>query len=134
MNNKRNIVLGLGALALILGVGGAMVGTADAYKGDPDVKGPNYTVERHTAMEKAFETADYTAWSELMSGKGRVTKVINKDNFAKFAEAHKLAEKGDLTGAKKIRQELGLGLKDGSGQGQKNGAGQGMNKGNCVNN
>jgi len=133
MNNKRNIVLGLGALALILGVGGAMVGTADAYKGDPSVKGPNYSVERHTAMEKAFETADYTAWSKLMSDKGRVTEVINKDNFAKFAEAHELTEKGDKAGAAKIRAELGLGLKDGSGKGQGIGAGRGMNRGNCVN-
>jgi hypothetical protein len=129
MNNKRKIGLGLGALTLILGVSGAMVGTADAYKGDPAVKGPNYTVERHTAMEKAFETADYTAWSKLMSGKGKVTQIVNKDNFAKFAQAHELAEKGDKAGAAKIRTELGLGLKDGSGKGQGNGAGGG----NCVN-
>jgi hypothetical protein len=131
--NKKNIVISLGALALVLGVSGAMVGTADAYKGDPTVKGPNYSIERHAAMEKAFETADYTAWSKLMSGKGKVTQVINKDNFAKFAQAHELAENGDKAGAAKIRAELGLGLKDGSGQGQRNGAGRGMNKGNCVN-
>jgi hypothetical protein len=131
MNNKRNIALGLGALALILGTSGVMVGTADAYKGDPAVKGPNYTVERHTAMEKAFETADYTAWKNLMNGKGRVTQVINKDNFAKFAQAHELAIKGDKAGAAKIRAELGLGLKDGSGQGQGNG--KGMGRGNCMN-
>lgn len=129
--NKKNIVLGLGALTLILGVSGAMTGTADAYKGDPAVKGPNYTAERHTAMEKAFETADYTAWSKLMSGKGRVTQIINKDNFAKFAQAHELAEKGDKAGAAKIRAELGLGLKDGSGQGQGNS--KGIGRGNCMN-
>jgi hypothetical protein len=82
-------------------------------------------------MEKAFETNDYTAWNNLMSGKGKVTRVINKDNFAKFAEAHILAEKGDTAGAAKIRAELGLGLKNGSGQGQGNG--RGMGRGNCVN-
>ncbi len=134
MNNKRNIVLGLGVLALILGVGGMMATSAGAYMGDPAVKGPNYSQERHIAMEKAFETGDYTAWSKLMNGKGRVTQVINKDNFAKFAEAHELAEKGDKAGAAKIRAELGLGLKDGSGQGKGNGAGRGMGRGNCVNN
>ena len=133
MNNKRNLVLGLGALALILGVSGVMAGTADAYKGDATVKGPNYSIERHTAMEKAFETNDFTAWSKLMAGKGKVTQVINKDNFAKFAEAHELAEKGDTAGVAKIRAELGLGLKDASGQGQKDGADRGMGKGNCVN-
>jgi hypothetical protein len=129
--NKKNIVLGLGTLALILGVGGAMAKTADAYKGDPAVKGPNYSIERHTAMEKAFETNDYEAWKSLMTNKGKVTEIITKDNFAKFAQAHELAKKGDMAGAKKIRQELGLGLKDGSGQ--RNGAGRGMNKGNGIN-
>ena len=133
MTNKRKLAIGLGAIALILGVGGAMATSASAYKGDPKVMGPNYTAERHTAMEKAFETKDFTAWSDLMSGKGKVTQAINKDNFAKFAEAHELAEKGDKAGADKIRAELGLGLKDGSGQGQRNGMGKGMNKGNCVN-
>ncbi len=133
MTNKRKLAIGLGAIALILGVGGAMTTSASAYKGDPKVMGPNYTAERHTAMEKAFETKDYTAWKSLMSGKGKVTEIINKDNFARFAEAHELAEKGDKAGAAKIRAELGLGLKDGSGQGQRNGMGKGMNKGNCVN-
>lgn len=133
MNNKRKLVIGLGAMALILGVSGIMAETAGAYKGDPKVMGPNYTAERHTAMEKAFEINDYTAWSDLMAGKGKVTQVINKDNFAKFAEAHELAEKGDIAGAAKIRAELGLGLKDGTGPGQRNGAGRGMSRGNCVN-
>lgn len=133
--NKKNIILGLGALALVLGVSGAITGTAEAYRGDLAVKGPNYTVERHTAMEKAFETADYTAWSKLMSGKGRVAEVINKDNFARFAEAHELAKNGDKVGADKIRAELGLGLKNGSGKGQGNGENRGMGMGrrNCVN-
>lgn len=100
-------------------IGGAMtyVNTASAYRGDPSVKGPNYSEERHEAMEKAFETKNYDAWKKLMQGRGRVTQVITKDNFAKFAEAHELAEEGKLDEAKKIRQELGLGTHNGSGQG-----------------
>ena len=133
MNKTKNMVLGLGTLALILGVSGVITSTADAYRGDPNVKGPNYSVERHIAMEKAFETNDYVAWQKLMQNQGRVTQVVNKDNFAKFAEAHRLAERGDLDGAKKIRQELGLGLKNGSGQGTMGGLGRGLGKGNCMN-
>lgn len=38
MNNKRNMILGLGSLALILGVGGAMATTANAYKGDQQLR------------------------------------------------------------------------------------------------
>lgn len=93
-------------------------GKANAYQGDPNVKGPNYTAQRHEAMTKAFAAKDYNAWKNLMQGRGRVTQVVNKDNFAKFAAAHQLALQGKLSEANKIRQELGLGLHNGSGMGQ----------------
>lgn len=112
--NKKTI--GMAGLALAL-VGLGFTGVAEAYMGNPDVKGPNYTAERHEAMEKAFENKDYTAWVNLMQNRGRVSQVINKDNFSKFAEAHELAEQGKIAEAQKIRQELGLGLKNGSGRG-----------------
>ena len=112
----KKLLIGFGSLALVLGFMGVFTNTAEAYKGDPAVKGPNYSVERHDAMTKAFETKDYTAWASLMQGKGRVTQVINKDNFAKFAEAHELALQGKTEEAQKIRQELGLGLKNGQGR------------------
>ena len=122
--NKQSILLGTTALVL----GGALLfpGTVDAYRGDPSVQGPNCTGERHEQMEQAFENNDYNAWNELMSGKGRVIQVVNEGNFARFAEAHELAEEGKLDEAKQVRQELGLGLRDGSGQGYK---GQGMGRG-----
>jgi len=131
MNKTKKMILGLGTLALVLGFSGVIASSAMAYRGDMTIKGPNYSAEREVAMEKAFETNDYVAWKALMQNQGRVTQVINKDNFAKFSEAHKLAEAGDMAGAQKIRQELGLGLKNGSGQGLRNGSGAG--RGNCVN-
>ena len=91
---------------------------AAAYKGDPNVKGPNYSQERHDTMIKAFENKDYNAWKNLMQGRGRVTQVINANNFAKFAQAHQLALQGKTAEANKIRTELGLGLHNGSGMGQ----------------
>ncbi len=112
----KKSTLVLGSLAVVLGVVAVSAGSALAYKGDPTVKGPNYSTERHTEMTKAFETGDYTAWKNLMQNKGRVTEVITKDNFAKFAEAQKLALQGKTAEAQKIRQELGLGLKNGSGR------------------
>lgn len=119
---KQSMLLGLAGLALI----GVMVAPKAifAYKGDPNVKGPNYTIERHDAMEKAFETGDYNTWKSLMSGRGRVAQVINASNFSKFAEAHELAEKGKIAEANAIRSELGL--SNGSGRGQ--GTGCGMNR------
>ena len=114
----------MGALTLILGATVLSAGTALAYRGDPTVTGPNYSVERHTAMQKAFENKDYTAWKNLMQNRGRVTQVITEANFAKFAEAHNLALQGNKEEAQKIRSELGLGLQNGSGR---NGGGMGRN-------
>ncbi len=108
-----------------------LVGSAlyvSAYQGDPNVKGPNYTTERHTAMTKAFENNDYNAWKELMAGRGRATQVINEGNFSRFAEAHKLALEGKTEEAKKIRAELGLGLRNGDGQGRGMGRGANCNR------
>jgi len=107
----KKIFLGLGMLALVFGIFVSFTDQVNAYRGDPAVKGPNYSEERHTFMQKAFEANDYNAWKNLMQNRGRVTQVINEDNFSKFSEAHKLALSGDLVGAQKIRQELGLGLK-----------------------
>lgn len=124
----KKTTLSLGALALTLGIVGVSAGTALAYQGDSNVKGPNYSEERHDAMETAFENNDYEAWVNLMQGKGKVTQVINEDNFSKFAEVHELMEEGKIAEAEIIRQELGLGQKDGSMKGMRNaGVHRGMN-------
>lgn len=119
--NKKTITLG--AVSLILGGLILAPSAAEAYRGEVGVPGPNCTDERHQAMTQAFDNNDYNAWKELMSGKGRVTQVINEENFSRFAEAHKLALEGKTDEAKQIREELGLGLGnrngDGSGQGNK---------------
>ena len=62
---KATLLLGIAAVV----IGGVIVvpQAVLAYKGDPTVKGPNYTEERHQAMEKAFENRDYNAWKDLMA-------------------------------------------------------------------
>jgi len=122
--NKTTLLLGLSALV----IAGAIFApqAALAYRGDVNVKGPNYTQERHDAMEKAFENKDYNAWKALMIGKGRVTQIVTAQNFPKFAQAHELAEQGKTDEANKIRTELGLGLRNGTGMGQ--GMGYGRNR------
>lgn len=109
---KRSILLGVASLIV---AGALFAPQALAYRGDPNVKGPNYSQERHEAMEKAFESKDYNSWKNLMNDKGRVTQVINEQNFSKFAEARNLAKQGKMDEARKIRTELGLGLQNGSG-------------------
>jgi hypothetical protein len=120
--NKTSILIGL--TTLVVGGVAFLPQAALAYRGDPDVKGPNYTAERHDAMQKAFESKDYNAWKTLMAERGRVTQVINAQNFAKFAQAHELALQGKAEDANKIKAELGLGLRNGSGMGQGSGYGR----------
>ena len=134
----------IGATALALGAGALSV---SAYQGDYSQAGPNCTPEKHEIMEAAFESNDYNVWLEQMTGNGRVAQVINQDNFAQFAKAHRLGQAGDITGANAIRAELGLRTSNGekmgaryrgfndkrSGQGEKQSQGQGrrgMNAGN----
>lgn len=117
--NKKQILLG--ATAVILGGSAVSPHFVEAYQGDPNVHGPNYTVQRHEAMTQAFENNDYNAWREQMEGQGRVTEVVNEENFARFAKAQQLAAEGKDDEAREIRQELGLGLKNGAGQGQHRG-------------
>ena len=96
MNKTKKVVLTLGSVLSVLTLAVVFSNTVLAYKGNPAVKGPNYSADRHVAMTKAFESNDYEAWKKLMANNtGRVTDVITKDNFAKFAEAHRLALKGD---------------------------------------
>lgn len=133
MNKTNKTILGIGIMALVLGASGLIASNIEAYRGDPSVKGPDCSEERHTEMLKAFETKDYTAWKDLMEGKGRVTEVVNKDNFARFAEAHKVAQSGDIEGAKKIRQEIGLGLGQGNGKNMEEGAQKGGRGRNSFN-
>ncbi len=120
MKNTTKFLSGTLALAIVTI---ATTTSVFAYQGDPAVQGPDHSPEREAEMTQAFETNDYAAWVDLMDDKGRVVQVVNADNFSQFAEAHKLAEAGDIEGAKAIRADLGLGLKNGSGQGQ--GQGQG---------
>lgn len=123
-------ILAVLALALAGGVLFATAPSALAYRGDPNVQGPNYSPERHEAMEQAFKNKDYNAWKNLMQGRGRVTQVVTEQNFNRFAEMHQLREEGKVDEANQIRQELGLGLHNGSGagQGQRMGMGRSWNK------
>jgi len=119
--NKKYIALG--SIGLLFGGLVLTSNKALAYRGDPTVQGPYHSEERHEEMTKAFDNNDYNAWKELMGGRGRVSQVINAENFARFAEAHKLALAGNTEEATKIRQELGLGLQNGSGKGMGQGFG-----------
>jgi len=133
MKNKKYIV-SLAVLTLILTAG---IASVSAYQGDYTKAGPDSTPDRHKAMTAAFEAGDYETWKAQMTGKGRVTQVINEGNFAQFARAHELAEIGQTQEANAIREDLGLrtsngermGAGYGGGNGERNGQGQGKGQG-----
>lgn len=114
--NMKNKIIAFSIFALSVGALIFGAANASAYKGDPNIQGPNYTPERHEQMTEAFNNNDYNAWVQLMQGNGRVTQVVNEGNFARFTEMHKLMLEGKTEEANAIRTELGLGLHDGSGQ------------------
>lgn len=132
---KKGAIFSLFALLLVGLI--ATTGFVSAYRGDYSVKGPNYTEERHVAMENAFDSLDYDAWYELMTEDGRhprVVDVVTENNFEKFVKAHEAGENGDYETALTLRAELGLnnGIdpRDGSGHGKSHGRGQGMQQNN----
>lgn len=124
---KSNKIL-VGSLAVVM-MGAFAVSSAMAYQGDYSKKGPAYSPERHTAMTEAMGSNNYQEWSELMADRGRITQVVNAENFAQFAEARRLGEAGDVAGADAIRQELGIRTSNGEKVGARYGEGQGKNRG-----
>ncbi len=136
MSNK-NLIIGTSALVAVILAGAFSV--SQAYRGDYSQKGPNYTPERHEAMTKAFKNNDYQAWKKLMEQnqfQGRVMGVINEENFAKFAQMHRLMIESKYKEANQIRAELGLQNQDGKGigagygKGVRDVRGQGQGRGN----
>jgi len=105
MKNRNTLIMS-GLLALTLGLG--LSGTAFAAQ-DFSKKSPGYSDSFDTQMTKIMASGDFEAWKALvMSKTGKVDPLITKDNFAKFAEAWKLAKEGKIKEANVIRQELGL--------------------------
>ncbi len=124
---KSTKLLG-GTLAVVM-MGALAVSSAMAYQGDYSKQGPAYSPERHTAMTEAMGSNDHETWSELMNDRGRVTQVINAENFSRFVEARQLAHVGDLEGANTIREELGIRTSNGEKVGVRYGAEQGNREG-----
>lgn len=114
MKNTHMLILA-GALGLAVVGGGIMTGAAFANYGNSQQFRSDYSAERHEAMINAFENRDYNSWQKLQEGRGRAGEVVNKDNFGKFSEMRNLMLEGKIEEANRLRQELGLGQRNGSG-------------------
>ena len=133
MKNKKRTnkaLMGFGILGVFALLGMSMV---FAYQGNPNLQGPNFSEERHEAMQNAFDSLNYQDWYDLMTEDGRhpkIVDVINAENFDEFVEAR---NDGTL---REFRESLGLGLgqmKHGNGEalGKGQGKGFGNRQSNC---
>ncbi|HAU98663.1 MAG: hypothetical protein UX04_C0002G0253 [Microgenomates group bacterium GW2011_GWF2_45_18] len=118
-------VIALSVASVVLG-GFFLAKPVSAKWGDPAVRGANYSEERHTAMQAAFDGKNYDAWVKLMEDRPIVNSVT-RENFAKFVEAHALAVDQKIDQANAIRAEIGLppiGQRLGTGNGMRRGMGR----------
>lgn len=116
-------------LASLTGIAVLAIATpALAYKGNPDVQGPNYTPERHEAMEQVFASGDYQGWHKLMENKAwRLKEVItNEVKFQEFAKAHEAGE--DALTQFRVDNGLNGNMGSGSQRGMRDGSGYGRNR------
>lgn len=124
---KNKIWIGFAAVLMI----GLVAFVTVAYRGNPDVKSPNYNEDVHEQLEAAMEAGNYDAWLKIrqdnnLPTNGKIYQVITKDNFGKYVELHNANLAGDTEKAEAIRAELGLGQgMMGSGTGTHRGAGSG---------
>ena len=125
-------LMGFGIFGIIALLGISMV---FAYQGDPNVQGPNFSEERHEAMQEVLESGSYEDWYNLMIENDRhprIVEVITEENFDEFVEARNAALEGDLDALKEFRESLGLGLgqmKHGNGKALGKGYGKGFSNG-----
>ena len=133
----KSKLIALGALVVaLLGVIAFTTKQVDAYRGDYTQVGPNHTEEREAEMDAIFADPEnsYGEWVALMTEDGRKPGVVDKiseEEFPAFAQAHKLAQEGDIEGANAIREDLGLGQGQRRGGGNGNGQGLMMRDGSC---
>lgn len=111
----KKTVLAIGFLALVFGV--LFASKTFAYRGDPNVRGPNCTDYQYQAIQQAIQKKDYNTWKKLMGDRGIARKINNQKDFEKFIQMRNYMLQGKYDEAAKIRAELGLGQRAGKGFG-----------------
>ncbi len=105
MSNKK-VLITLAVVALVVAAGVSAVSAYQIGSNNASTS-HSYNLERHAAMQKALQDRNYQAWLSLV-GDRPITQKINRENFNKFVEAWRLAQRGEFEQARILRQELGL--------------------------
>ena len=56
----------------------------------------------------AIDAGDYDAWLDAVPENGKITEIINEENFEDFVYAHEVLKDGDKETAEELFEELGL--------------------------
>jgi len=85
-----------------------------AFRGDSGERSRNFDSaqieemkQNREEVQSALQAGDYNAWKEAVKN-GPMSENVTEENFARFAEMHRLMQAGDIEGAEAIRAELGL--------------------------
>lgn len=107
MKNKKKII-SMTAMSLVMG---SAVATANADSIMAKFREPmGISIESRQAEDEALKNADFASWKSAVESSGRteILETINESNFARYVEAFKLRENGDMDGARAIMEELGI--------------------------
>lgn len=107
MKNKKKII-SMTAMSLVMG---SAVATANADSIMAKFREPmGISSENRQAEDEALKNADFASWKSAVENCGRteILDIINESNFARYAEAFKLRESGDMDGSRAIMEELGI--------------------------
>ncbi|MFA6897191.1 MAG: hypothetical protein WCQ96_02820 [Patescibacteria group bacterium] len=105
MKNKK--IISLTAMSLVMGT---TIATANADSLKEKFHNPVAVSEDIQAEAVALKSGDYASWKTAVENGGnfKILENINESNFAKYAEAFRLRESGDMDGSKAIMDALGI--------------------------
>ncbi|MFA7169374.1 MAG: hypothetical protein WC178_00800 [Candidatus Paceibacterota bacterium] len=108
MKNKK--IIGLTAVSLVMCSAVISANASNEATGQKRMSAENFSEEHYRAEKIAVESGDYASWKAAVEtcGNTKILENVTEENFARFAEAFKLRESGDLDGSKAIMEELGI--------------------------
>ncbi len=118
MKNKK--IISLTAVSLVLG---STIATSNASSSMAATRGSQtpagVSMRIPQAEQTAIDNGDYNAWKAAIESSGNtdILNYVTEENFARYVEAFKLRESGDMDGSKAILDELGIKMSGPKGKG-----------------
>lgn len=118
MKNKK--IISLTAVSLVLGSTIATSNASNGMAATRELQVPaGVSMKIPQAEQTAIDNGDYNAWKAAIESSGNtdILNYVTEENFARYVEAFKLRESGDMDGSKAILDELGIKMPGPKGKG-----------------